>query len=137
MTTRRPRSQLTILALLLQVLAIFGGAKGVVLCVGQAGHVAIEDYKAAQRCRESSAGLASDVVSGSSTVAAPPACVDTPAFVAALEQATSPARGHDVAVAVPLATTLPLAPLAAIRVARTTAPPPPSARILRSVVLLI
>lgn len=138
MTTRHPRRLLTVLALLLQVLAILGGAKGVVVCVGQAGHVAVEDYKAAQICRESSAGFAADadVASGSAAVAAPADCVDTPLWVATFERATSPARGHDVAIAPSPASALPLAPLLAIAVARATAPPP-STHVLRSVVLLI
>ena len=137
MTTRRLRSRHTRLALsLLQILAIFGGAKGVVVCVEQSGRVAVEDFQTAQRCRESMAGFAVDAAGGSPAVTAPPTCVDTP-LCGALEQASSPARGHDVAVAAPPTTALPLAPLAATRVARTTAPPQPSARILRSVVLLI
>ena len=131
MSSRPLGSLLTVFTLLLQVLAILEGAKGVVVCVEQGGQVKIEDYGEAERCRESSAGLAPVAATAS------PTCQDTPLFGAAFEQTRQPARGDDVAVAMPFATVLPAAPLPAIRVTWIAAPPPSSGIILRNVVLLI
>jgi len=137
MTPRPLRNRLAGLALLLQVLVAFGATRGLVLCVGPWGHVAVEDYEASSQCRESDSGLGTDAFTGSLVLGTPPACVDTPLLGAALEPSTSPLRFAAIALAMaPVADPSPL-DLFADRAGWTHDLRPKSARILRSVVLLI
>ncbi len=56
--TRQPiRNRIAALALVLQVFAVFGTTRGIVLCVGPAAHVA-EDTQAAARCKASQVDFA-------------------------------------------------------------------------------
>ena len=131
------RSRLAGLALLLQVLVAFGATRGLVLCVGPAGHVAVEDYDAASRCRESYSGLATDAATGLSVLGAHPACVDTPILGVAGERSTSLLRFATVTLAISPTAELPLLDAFAQHVDWTQELPLTIARILRSVVLLI
>lgn len=47
------------------------------MCVGLAGHVAVEDYAGAVRCREAGSELATRIFGGSS-ISVSAACIDTP-----------------------------------------------------------
>ena len=139
MTTRTLLSYLIALALLPQFLAISAGAHGLVVCVGQGGHVAIEDHEAARRCRDSSAGIGVDSSSGSLIVNGPAAvCVDTPLVGSADQLVTSIARSHgEILIAAPSNELgLRSAPLVG-HVPRTLPAPAASSRLLRGVVLLI
>jgi len=136
MTTRPFRSLLAASALVLQVLMGLGATRGVVLCVGSAGHVAFEGYEAASRCREADNGLAADAFTGSSEAGAPPACVDTPLLEAGSERSTSPLRFAPAVVAEAPAALLPRRVELVGRAAWMLGAPR-DARILRSVILLI
>lgn len=137
MATRPLRNRLAGIALLLQVLVAFGASRGLVLCVGPAGHVAVEDYEAASRCRESEVGVGTNAFTGFSVLGAPPACVDTPLLGSAAERSTSPVRFLAAAVATASVAELPRAEAFAGRADWLHERPPTRSRILRSVILLI
>ena len=138
MTSRPLHISFTAFAVLLfQALAIFGTARGLVYCVGPAGHLAIEDNDAARRCRESSAGLGADLSGGTPVVNGHPVCVDTPLSAQVLNRAVSLAMTHDFVVAALSVAGFESARPLVVRLTRTPALPSPNARSLRSVVLLI
>lgn len=131
------RNRVAALALVLQVLAVFGTARGLVLCVGPAGHVAVEDAQAAVRCRASQGEIPDTPTNGRPTVAASPACSDTPVFEAAPNRTVSAPRFEGLAVAATLAALFPQ-PAATAPVARRWSQPRPlETRRLRTIVLLI
>ena len=137
MSTHSLHSRFVGLALLLQVVVAFGPMRGLVLCVGPAGHVAVEDDEAALRCRDLATEIGPVGSIATPMVRAPATCVDTLLLGAAPHQSTSPLRFAVAALA-----TVPVAELPRPRVfarggASMREPPPASARILRSVILLI
>ena len=137
MTLRPLRNRLAGLALLLQVLAAFGATHGLVLCVGAAGHVAVEDYEAASHCRESGGGLDTNDFTGTSVLGASPACVDTPLLAAGIERSNSPLRFAAVAMALAPIAELPSFDAFADHAGWTRESRSNSTRILKSIVLLI
>ena len=137
MTARLLRSRLAAIVFALQALAAFGAARGLVVCVGTAGHVAVEDPDAAARCRASAIGLDSGKSKVASAFHTPPACVDTPLLGAASERSTPSARNFDTVLATTSVVALPRMDRVVGRVAWTREPPPSHARHLRSVILLI
>ena len=136
MITQVLRSGLVGLALLLQVVAATGAAQYFVVCVGPAGHVAVEDYEAASRCRASESGLGAEVFAGFSIVGARSVCVDTALFGASPEGSTSLLRAPALVVATAVVA-LPDVEVAPRRAVWSQDPPGMSTRVLRSVVLLI
>jgi len=137
MTRHLIRNRFAALALALQVVAVFGTARGLVLCVGPAGHLAVEDTEAAARCRALQAEHATESLGGGPAAGAPAACFDTPVFAAAADRGTSPVRFALPALAVAPHISLPRPTLLTWRVHPSAEPRPGPARMLRSVVLLI
>lgn len=137
MTIRTARRRFAGIVLALQVLVAFGAAHGLVLCVGPAGHVAVEDYEAALRCHASAAALEANPVVGASVLGVTSECADTPLLQAAPERSASPLRISTASVAAssvvepPRRDVLPGRSVWEHRSLQT------SAHILRSVVLLI
>jgi hypothetical protein len=132
------RNHLTALAVLLQVFAAFGTTRGLVLCVGPEGHVAVEDAEASSHCRAAQSAFGSaEQARERLEVAVPPKCTDTPVFAAAPDRWVPPFR-----FATPVLAVAPIVsvsrPALAISHERIWAQPPRErARILRSIVLLI
>lgn len=136
--TRSPtRNRLAALALVLQVLAVFGTMRGLVVCVGAAGHRAIEDREAAARCRADEADLLVDSAGGAPEVRVPAPCVDTPLMTAASDRGASPLRFAPDAIAISAVAVLPRPEVLERRVRPWAEPPVARARLLRSVVLQI
>jgi len=136
MTRHLNRNRFAALALVLQVVAVFGTAPGVVLCVGPAGHLAVENTEAAARCRALQAELALESLGGVPAVGAPATCVDTPVFTAA-DRGASLVRFVLPALAAALHTALPRPTVTTWRAHPSAEPRAARARMLRSVVLLI
>ena len=131
------RNRLAGIALLLQVLATFGAARGLVLCVGPEGHVAVEDPQAALRCQESENGLGTHDFSGTSRFSAPATCVDSPILGVYPEKCTPTVPAAATAVAMGPVAEIPRLKVLASRIGPMREPAPPSVHVLRKVVLLI
>jgi hypothetical protein len=124
------------LGVLLQAFAAMGAPYALVLCVGSAGHVAIEDESSASRCRTEQGGLAT----AGSEPGVTGSCVDTPlgGALAGSPASTVPLPHPAQMLAAPAyLSALDAQGALAVRPDRRPAVAPGLGRILRATVLLI